>query len=55
MKFLLDTHVLYWFVDGDARLSTKAEAIIGDITNEIFISPASYWEMAIKISLENGG
>ncbi|WP_197167745.1 type II toxin-antitoxin system VapC family toxin [Neorhodopirellula pilleata] len=48
---MLDTHTLYWFIEGDAKLSTPAAAVIGEPTNTILFSPASYWEMAIKISL----
>lgn len=51
MRVLLDTHALYWFIEGDAKLSSMAAAVIGDPANEILFSPASYWEMAIKISL----
>lgn len=51
MRFLLDTHTLYWFIEGDAKLSNTAAAVIGEPTNTILFSPASYWEMAIKISL----
>ncbi len=51
MRVLLDTHSLYWFIEGDAKLSSTAAAVIGDPANEILFSPASYWEMAIKISL----
>jgi PIN domain nuclease of toxin-antitoxin system len=51
MRLLIDTHALYWYVEGDAKLSTKAQSLIQDATNEVFISPASYWEIAIKLSL----
>ena len=51
MRTLVDTHALYWFIEGDDRLSEAAVDIIGDPENEVLISPASYWEMAIKISL----
>lgn len=51
MNLLLDTQALLWFLLDDPRLSKKAqENIVG--TNElIFVSPASLWEIAIKISL----
>ena len=51
MKLLLDTHAIYWYIEGDSRLSATAEALIRDATNEVFISPASYWEIAIKVSI----
>ena len=50
MRLLLDTHAMYWYIDGDPRLSTTARTLIQDAANEILISPASYWEIAIKVS-----
>ncbi len=51
MRILLDTHTLYWFIEGHPNLTQLATTMIGNPNNEILISPASYWEMAIKISL----
>ena len=51
MTFLLDTHTLLWFLNGDSHLSTKAQALIEDPINERLISIASLWEMAIKVSI----
>lgn len=51
MRALLDTHSYLWFVGGDARLSAPARQTIEDLANEIFISPASLWEIAINVSL----
>ena len=51
MRLLLDTHSFLWFVGGDPRLGEKARALIEDETNQLFLSVASLWEMAIKISL----
>jgi len=51
MKLLLDTHSFLWFISGDERLSLTARTLIEDINNEVFLSVASLWEMAIKISL----
>lgn len=48
MKLLLDTHTLIWYADGSPQLSSDAEALIVDPTNERFLSMASVWEMAIK-------
>jgi PIN domain nuclease of toxin-antitoxin system len=48
---LLDTHASLWFVLDDPRLSTVADALIRDPSNQLEISPGCYWEMAIKISL----
>jgi len=51
VRVLLDTHALYWYIEGDSQLSTTARTLIQDAANEVLISPASYWEIAIKISL----
>lgn len=51
MTILLDTHAFLWFVLGHAKLSKTAMMHIEDRQNEKLISPASYWEIAIKISL----
>lgn len=51
MRLLLDTHAFLWFILGDQRLSETAKRIIAEPDNVIQISPASYWEIAIKISL----
>lgn len=51
MRFLLDTHAFLWFVLDDPRLSDPAARTISNPDNEILLSPASYWEIAIKISI----
>jgi PIN domain nuclease of toxin-antitoxin system len=48
---ILDTHALYWYIEGDPQLSATAQTLEQDASNEVLISPASYWEMAIKISM----
>ncbi len=51
MRHLLDTHALLWYVLGDPQLSATAERTIRDPANEILVSPASFWEIAIKVSI----
>ena len=51
MNLLLDTHVFLWFVTDDRQLSKAALDAIVTSESEIFLSPASYWEMAIKVQL----
>lgn len=51
MRALLDTHALLWYTLGSSQLSATARNTIIDASNEILISPASYWEIAIKVSL----
>jgi PIN domain nuclease of toxin-antitoxin system len=51
VRVLLDTHAMYWYIEADPRLSPTAQTLIRDTSNEVLISPASYWEIAIKISI----
>ena len=51
MKFLLDTHTFLWFIGGDNQLSLYARNLIAEIENDIFLSSASLWEIALKTSI----
>ncbi|MCL4245133.1 MAG: type II toxin-antitoxin system VapC family toxin [Candidatus Dadabacteria bacterium] len=51
MNYVLDTHALLWILAEDGRMSRKAKRLFLDKSNTIFLSIASIWEMAIKISL----
>ena len=52
MRVLLDTHAFLWFILDAPKLTTLARGIIEEEKNDILISPASYWEIAIKIRLK---
>ncbi len=49
MRLLLDTHALLWFYLDDPQLSATAKSLILDPAHSKWVSPASYWEIAIKI------
>jgi PIN domain nuclease of toxin-antitoxin system len=51
MKVLLDTHAFLWFIQNDPQLSDLARDTIENGTNDIYLSTASLWEMAIKHSI----
>ena len=51
MNFLVDTHVLIWFITDDIKLPVKTKQIIENKENSCYISIASYWEIAIKNSI----
>jgi PIN domain nuclease of toxin-antitoxin system len=51
VKLLLDTHIFLWFIAGHQRLSLAARNLIEDDANQPYLSIASLWEMAIKLSL----
>lgn len=50
MKLLLDTHTFLWLVDGSSQLSNTAKKALMDQRNDLFLSVASIWELAIKVS-----
>ncbi len=45
-RYLLDTHLIYWWMTADARLGKATQRIIAK--SEIVVSVASMWEMTIK-------
>jgi PIN domain nuclease of toxin-antitoxin system len=51
MRLLLDTHAFLWWVADAAELSSRARAAVASADNECFVSAASCWEMAIKVSI----
>ncbi len=50
MNYLLDTHLLIWAASGSDKLSKAASDIISDHQNSLWVSVASFWEIAIKRS-----
>jgi PIN domain nuclease of toxin-antitoxin system len=51
LKFLLDTHVLVWWLLDDPALPKRVTAALRDPASEIFVSSASAWEIATKYRL----
>lgn len=51
MRLLADTHAALWLLDEDERLSTRADKLLTDAGNEVLLSAAVVWEVAIKRSL----
>lgn len=53
MRVLLDTHIALWAVVGSKRLAPQAkDAILA--ADDVFVSVASLWEIAIKHGLGRG-
>lgn len=50
MSYLLDTAVWLWSVFEPERLSPKAQEIFADRAQEVWLSAASAWEIAIKFA-----
>jgi PIN domain nuclease of toxin-antitoxin system len=51
MRALLDTNSFLWFISGNEKLSDAAKMFISDFDNELVLSIASLWEIAIKVSI----
>lgn len=51
MRLLLDTVAFIWLAENDASLSQSARNLIDNPANELFLSAASVWEIAIKYSI----
>jgi len=51
VNLLLDTHTFLWFIGGSDRLSVRARELIESDPNSRYLSVASLWEMAIKVSI----
>jgi len=49
--FLLDTHILLWWLCDSPRLRSNARKLIASPDNQIYISSASIWEASIKRAL----
>lgn len=47
MKLLLDTHALVWALGEPERLPLRARAAIASASNDVYVSMASAWELAI--------
>ncbi|MCY4464007.1 MAG: type II toxin-antitoxin system VapC family toxin [Chloroflexi bacterium] len=50
MRYLLDTSTLLWFLLGDRKLNAINRSRIGSPDNDVFVSLASMWELAIKFN-----
>jgi len=50
---LLDSHTLFWFIDGNSRLSASARDAIEDVGNVVYVSAVTAWEISSKFRLGN--
>lgn len=51
MNYLIDTHVLIWYLDNYELIPENILSEIENTENSVFISKVSLWEMAIKYRL----
>lgn len=50
--YLIDTHILLWWLQDDDQLSEDHKALISNPSIDIYVSAASIWEVTIKKSLK---
>jgi PIN domain nuclease of toxin-antitoxin system len=50
MRLLLDTHIFLWAVQGNASLKPRVRRMM-EAAEQIYVSAASIWEIAIKARL----
>jgi PIN domain nuclease of toxin-antitoxin system len=49
MRVLVDTHVFFWWLTDDKKLSDLARRVIADENNEVMVSAVVAWELATKV------
>jgi len=52
MNLLLDTNALLWWLEDSPRLGRAARDAIAEPENQVYVSAASAWEIAIKVALD---
>ena len=50
-RYIVDTHVWLWMQTAPARLSSETRALLEKVENELLLSAASAWEIAVKYRL----
>ena len=50
-KYLLDTHIFLWWISDAGQLNKEVFDIVSDASNQIYVSSATIWEIAIKEAL----
>lgn len=48
VNYLIDTHVLLWWLFNDSKLTAECQDIIRNPDHRIFVSSVSAWEIATK-------
>jgi PIN domain nuclease of toxin-antitoxin system len=51
MSYLIDTHILLWWIFNDPKLNNDCREIISNPDNTIIVSSASAWEIATKFRI----
>lgn len=51
MRLILDTHAFLWWIVDSPQLPSRVRDVMRNPANELFLSVASAWEIAIKVNL----
>ena len=51
MTWMLDTHALLWALFEPGQLGRKTRAILKNSSNEVLVSPVSFWDISLKFGL----
>ena len=51
MRLIIDTHTFLWAAEDISQLSKTSRDLVRDGSHELWLSSASVWEIAIKVSL----
>ena len=51
MKYLIDTHIFLWSLFSPEKISKPIAIILREPNNQIFVSTITFWEIALKFSL----
>jgi len=49
MKVLIDSHIFLWWAEDKPRLSRRARKLLEEPSNQLLLSVASAWELALKL------
>jgi PIN domain nuclease of toxin-antitoxin system len=50
MRYLIDSHVIVWWLSDPERLTPAARLAISEADHEVYFSAASVWELGLKIA-----
>jgi PIN domain nuclease of toxin-antitoxin system len=48
VKLLLDTHIWIWLLHSSERLGSRTHQELGNVANELWVSPISTWEALLQ-------
>src|SRR5271155_5286006 len=51
MRYLIDTHIFLWWLNGDKKIDDSLQRILENPQNQIYVSVATLWEISIKHAL----